>query len=43
MTRPRTFNDRLISFMSEQANVPAATKIKPTQRSERQIGDPGAE
>jgi HPr kinase/phosphorylase len=39
----KTFNDRLISFMSEQANVPAATKIKPTQRSERQIGDPGAE
>jgi HPr kinase/phosphorylase len=31
----KTFNDRLISFMSEQANVPATTKIKPTQRSER--------
>ncbi len=39
----KTFNDRLINFMSEEAKVAASTKIKPTQRSERQIGDPGAE
>ena len=28
----KTFNDRLIRFMSEQANQPAPTKIKPTER-----------
>ena len=31
----KTFNDRLIHFMSEQANQPAPTKIKPTEREER--------
>ena len=28
----KTFNDRLIRFMSEQANQPAPTKIKPTAK-----------
>jgi HPr kinase/phosphorylase len=34
----KTFNDRLIRFMSEQANQPAPTKIKPTEREERPGG-----
>ena len=35
----KTFNDRLIRFMSEQANQPAPTKLKPAEREERPLGD----
>jgi HPr kinase/phosphorylase len=31
----KTFNDRLINFMSEQAGQPGPTKIKPVEREER--------
>jgi hypothetical protein len=30
----RDFNDRLIRFMTEQAQQPAPTKIKPVEREE---------
>lgn len=32
----RDFNDRLIAFMTEQAQQPAPTRIKPVEREERQ-------
>jgi HPr kinase/phosphorylase len=34
----KTFNDRLINFMSEQATQPGPTKIKPVEREERPPG-----
>lgn len=34
----RTFNDRLIAFMNEQANQPPPTKIKPVEREESAPG-----
>ena len=34
----RTFNDRLIAFMNEQANQPLPTKIKPVDREESAPG-----
>lgn len=34
----RTFNDRLIAFMNEQANQPPSTKIKPVEREENAPG-----
>lgn len=39
----KTFNDRLISFMSEQANEAPATKIKPVQREDKSPGEQMAE
>ena len=35
----KTFNDRLIKFMSEQANQPPPTKIKPIEREEPADGE----
>jgi HPr kinase/phosphorylase len=35
----KTFNDRLIKFMSEQANLPPPTKIKPIERDEPADGE----
>ena len=34
----KDFNDRLISFMNQQADAPAPTKIKPIEREERTPG-----
>ena len=39
----KDFNDRLISFMNEQAGRPAPTKIKPIEREERAPGGLTAE
>jgi HPr kinase/phosphorylase len=38
----RDFNDRLIKFMTDQANQPAPTTIKPIERGEREEPAPGA-
>ena len=39
----KDFNDRLISFMSAQADAPGPTKIRPIEREERSPGSMTAE